>query len=136
MASQKSVKGEMACLKFELRAYEKGGVVSKPTVEVEYDRILDLDGRLYKVQVRWADHYASNTDGAVQCHLRRIGRGGEYVKSFKPSEVDAVVFYLPSIDKLVWLSKEHFEGKSAINMRVAPPKKKDRRCFLVEDFVW
>ncbi len=48
-------KGALACLAFDRRAVEKGGVASVPVIDVRYDRILDWEGRLYRVQVKYSD---------------------------------------------------------------------------------
>ena len=48
-------KGALACLAFDRRAIEKGAVVSVPMLEARYDRVLDWNGRLYRVQIRVCD---------------------------------------------------------------------------------
>lgn len=114
-------KGHYACLKFELRAHEKGFSVSKPTLaESRYDYILDDGSRLWRVQVKYAGGKSSNSSGAATCNLTR--QGHRRLGSYSACDVDVVVAYLPQVDKLAWILPEKFEGKSLINIRYEAPR--------------
>jgi hypothetical protein len=40
-----------------------------------YDLILDIDGTLYKVQVKYADGTVQNSVGAITCGLKKKSHG-------------------------------------------------------------
>lgn len=136
MHSETSMKGEMACLKLELRACEKGAIVSKPIIECDYDRIVDYNGKLYKVQVKWTNSKCTNTDGAVAVKLTRGARNNN-IRSYTSSEIDAVVAYLPKTDKLYWLPPKVFSGKKTVNLRLVNSKNcQSIGCILASEYEW
>ncbi len=130
-------KGHLACLKFEQRAHELGYVVSKPTIaEVRYDYILDDGQRLYRVQVKYGDGKSSKSEGAAVIHLERFGRCGA-METYKKEELDAIVAYIPKVDKLVWLPSEDYAEKNTVSIRVAPCKNcQTANVTRLEDYVW
>ncbi len=137
MASKTTIKGEIACLKFEQRAIEKGAIVSRPSIECVYDRIIDYDGRLQKIQVKYADAKSPKSDGAVQAHIGKSGKGRGTHKPYEDEEIDAIVVYVPKADKVCWLGKEIWSGKVMLQLRFEPTKNNQKKGVrLVEDFIW
>jgi hypothetical protein len=67
-------KGEIALLKVRIEASRKGAVVALPTIPARYDCILDYQGKLYRVQVKYADSKMSHSQGATRLDLRRRKR--------------------------------------------------------------
>lgn len=132
-----NAKGAIACAAFDKRALEKGGVVSVPVVDARYDRILDLDGRLVRVQVKYCDRTSSHSEGSVHVDLASYGGGRIRHGSYTGSEVDAVVVYLPREDALCWLVPEVFEGRSTLTLRTAPARNgQSAGVHLVSDYAW
>ena len=65
-------KGEIAMIKVGIRALQVGAFVSKPIFEgARYDYIIEIDGKLYRVQVKYADGKPTGTTGAVYLNLRK-----------------------------------------------------------------
>lgn len=137
MSCKTRVKGELACLKFDLRALEKGGISSKPLMEVPYDRVLDLDGRLYRVQIKYANSKGRTAEGALHLSLRRTSHTGK-ISFYKDSEVDILVVYIPMLDKLCWIGdKTAFINRNSLELRYAPPKNNQKKgCRLIKDYIW
>ena len=132
-----SAKGALACAAFDKRALEKGGIVSVSLVETRYDRLLDLDGRLYRVQVKYSSRTSSHAEGSVIVHLASYAGGAVTAPSYDPADVDAVVVYLPALDALFWLDPQDFEGRSSVTLRLAPPKNGQRAGVrLASDYLW
>ena len=132
-----SAKGVLACLEFDRRAIEKGGVVSIPILETRYDRILDWKGRLYRVQIKYCDRGSANSENAVAVHLQSFGYNRCTSNGYSKGEVDAVVAYIPQVDALCWFEPEAFEGKTALTVRLAPAKNGQRQGIRqYEDYIW
>ena len=136
----KTAKGALACAKLDQRALEKGAVTSIPVVESRYDRIVDWDGRLYRVQVKYTDCGAPNSANAVQVNLRSTGHGGVSRNGYRLHEVDAIVVivvYVAQVDALCWFGRETFEGRTALTVRLAPPLNGQQKGIrYYEDYRW
>ncbi len=134
--SKTQTKGELACLKFDVRALEKGGVSSKPTIDVPYDRILDVNNNLYRVQIKYTNSKISSSSGSVQVGLRRTTRSGK-VWLYQDSEIDILVVYVYEVDKLCWFEKDIFMNKQSLAIRYLPTKNNQKKgCLMIEDYVW
>lgn len=132
-----NAKGAIACAAFDKCAFERGGVVSIPISDARYDRILDLDGRLYRIQVKYCDRSSSRSHGAFHVDLASYGSGRLLSNSYSSADVDAIVVYLPSVDALCWLDPDDFHGKSTLTLRTAPPKNGQRAGVrLYTDYLW
>jgi hypothetical protein len=131
-------KAKLAELKVELRAHEKGYIVSRPTKPARYDLIIDCSGRLYRVQVKYGGGKSLNSTGVVVVNLRSyVGNKSTDFKVYSASEVDILAVYLPELDKICWLSPEVFENKNALYLRTQISKNNQRqKCYFVDDFVW
>lgn len=135
--SETQAKGEVACLKFDLRALEKGGISSKPIIDVSYDRILDIDHSIYRVQIKYADCQDKRIEGAVHIDLRKTTKTGK-ILLYKESEIDVLVVYIPVIDKLCWFDdKKIFINRQGISLRYLPAKNNQKEgCRMIEDYIW
>jgi PD-(D/E)XK endonuclease len=126
----KEQKGILAVLKVQQRAVEKGVLVSAPINPCRYDLILD-DGTLNRVQVKYGGTKSGHSVGAVRVDLRRHG------KTYSKDEIDAIVVYLPAIEKICWFGSEVFDGREAIYVRYEPSKNNQRKkCILAEKHFW
>jgi hypothetical protein len=137
MTSKTSIKGEIACLKFEQRALELGLIVSRPAVECEYDRVVEIDSKLYRVQLKYADSNPSNSKGAIQAGVGKTGGKRGSHAAYDPHSIDAIVVYLPKIDRLCWFNREIWSGKKMLNIRYEPAKNNQSKgCRIASDYFW
>ena len=131
-SSETTLKEAFASLKFEERALEKKVIISKPTYECSYDRVADIDGTLYRVQVRYSSELKR---GCTVVHCMKW-----YQKKripFKESEIDAIVCYCENTKNIYWISKEFWKGKTALSLRHEPPKNGQiKNILFAEQFVW
>ncbi|HZT81255.1 MAG TPA: group I intron-associated PD-(D/E)XK endonuclease, partial [Gemmataceae bacterium] len=96
-----------------------------------YDLVLEWQGRFYRCQVKYADGKTQHSQGAVFLDLRRRK------KTYSQEEIDAVLVYLPPIDKVIWLPPALFHEKAALCLRWLPAKNGQRRgCIMVDELVW
>lgn len=114
-------KAEIAKLKVELRAAEKGWIASRPVEGVRYDLILDDGKQLFRVQIKYVN---CNRGGSVFVHLDKFN-GKSQARKLHPylkTEVDVIIVYIPTIDRLCWLGPDLFDKKSSLTLRYAPSK--------------
>ena len=128
-------KGQIARLKVELRAAEKGAIVSVPTTpDARYDLIVDWLGRLYRAQVKYAGGISAKCQGVSIVGLTK-GERGE--KRYSSDEIDVLLVYLPCADQVCWLGPEIFHGKTAVQIRHLPAKNNQiKGCVLLAEHIW
>lgn len=136
MISETTLKGEIACAKFDLRCAEKGIICSKPNLECPYDRVIDQNGKLQRVQIKYANGISKHSEGVVVCRLVRVSHKPKEKKTYS-NEIDAVVAYLPTTDQLCWFGPKIFANKTMISIRLDPPKNGQvKDIILLDDYIW
>jgi hypothetical protein len=133
----RTAKGALACARLDQRALEKGALTSIPVADARYDRVVDWNGRLYRVQVKYTDCKAPNSADAVQVNLRSTGHRGVSRNGYGPDEVDAIVVYIPSVDAPCWFDVAELAGKPAITIRLAPSRNGQQKGVrYYGEFLW
>lgn len=137
MLPERMIKAEIAMRKVELRALELGANICKPVFEGgRYDYIVEFCGKFYRAQVKYADGKHKNTDGAVQVNLRKQIRKNRNCP-YHDDEIDALLIYVPKIDKICWFGPEIFHGKQNLSIRITPTKSgRVKGCVALDNFVW
>lgn len=130
-------KAEIAMLKVGLRALQLGAYLSKPIFEgARYDYVIEICGKFYRAQVKYADGKHKRTDGAVQVNLRKQIKKNRNCP-YNDSEIDALLVYVPKLDKICWFGPEVFNGRQNLSIRIAPSKNcQVKSCVAVEDYLW
>lgn len=131
-------KGEVALLRVAIRAAEKGCVFSRPTTEARYDAVLDVDGSLKRIQVKYADADAANADGSLRVDLRRKTNGRHSkTRVYRDGEVDALLVYVPRTGNVLWFNAAEFIDKASLTIRLEHPRNNQKTGVLFEKaFVW
>lgn len=119
-------KGQIAQLKVEGRAAEHRCVVGIPTTDARYDLVIDKDGKLHRIQIKYADAERENRPGRV-----RINING---KPYTAQEIDALLVYIPKIEEVCWLPPEVWAGKRSITLRYSGRETRVANC--VWDYIW
>src|SRR5215475_6086455 len=130
-------KAEIAMMKVGMRALQLGASVSKPIFEgARYDYIIERNGKLYRAQVKYADGKVSRVGGSVYVNLRKqIKKDKNY--PYNENEVDALVVYVPKIDKICWFEPDVFCGKQGLIIRISPAKNGQiKGCLAAADYLW
>lgn len=136
MKKTTNVKGQIAAAKAELRALELGYMPSKPIFDARYDLILDDGKQLKRIQIKYADGKTSNSQGSVAVKLAYQSRKHK-VYTYKNSEVDGLIVYLPKIDKLCYFKPKMFVGKTRIHIRYLKSKNNQKKGIIAaEDYFW
>jgi hypothetical protein len=130
-------KSEVACLKVQTRAIERGMVISKPTTDARYDLVLDDGSKLNRVQVKFGGGKSSHSEGVATVALRTYVGNKYKFKTYREGEVDLLLVYLPQIDKVVAFKPEEFEDKAMLYVRLTPAKNNVKRGILMaEEHLW
>ena len=127
-----STKSEIAQLKAELRAIELGYVVSRPLKVVRYDLVVDVDGSLYRAQVKYAGQ--SSSSGSVVASLNYTDRSKKEVL-YSVEEVDCFLVYLPALDKVLWFDSKDVVNHPKLTIRIDEKNKKSTSRWY-EDYIW
>lgn len=131
-------KGQLAVLKLQERALEKGWSVCFPTTECRFDLILvDTDGKCHKIQVKYVDMALTDSDGSVQVDLRKQTRNNGHTKVYSKDEIDAVIAFIPKTSQLVWLGPDVFDKRSSVTLRYFPSKNNQIKGIrMTSDYLW
>ena len=129
-------KGELAQLKVQVRAIEKGVVLSKPLMDSRYDFLLDDGHKLERVQVKYASGKAPHSQGSVKINLKSW-EGRKLSRRYCQSEVDALLVYIPQIDEVLRFEADVFCERASFTVRIKPAKNGQTKGVLnAIDFVW
>jgi hypothetical protein len=137
MLTKQQCKSELARLKVEARALELGVICSRPSVEgTRYDCVVDMAGKLYRAQIKYCSCASGHSVGAVTVRLKSaLGQGA--ARCYSADEVDALLVYIPSIDKICFFPQEVFCGKTSITIRLEPSRNGQLKgCVSAQDFLW
>jgi hypothetical protein len=131
-------KGELAQLQVQLKAAEKGVVVSRPTTETRYDLVLDVAGKLVRAQVKYADGKTPcGTKGSIQLSLSRDTRNNGKKRPYTADEIDVLLVYVPKLKEILWLEAKDFQGVTSLVFRLEAPRNNQKKGVrLAQDFIW
>lgn len=128
-------KGEIARLKVELKAIEKGWIVSKPSELNRYDLILDDGKKLWRVQVKYSD---CEIDGLIRTSFTKNSFNTKEIKKsrkYSKYEIDVIIIYSPKLDKLFWITD--FDNKTGISLRYSETKNGQiKNVKYTRDYEW
>lgn len=130
--------GLIAQNKAELRAIEKGYIVSKPIHEcVRYDMIIDDCNSLKRLQVKYAGGKQTSSTGSCVVDFRSRSINGKERSGYAISEIDGVLVYIPFIDKICYFPVEFIRNKSTLTIRyIKPNNNQERGIIYATDYIW
>ncbi len=119
-------KGSRAELEVAAAAARFGlGVLHPLTEHGRYDLVLDLGGRLVRMQCKWG-RIVDDQLIAVGLKTSRHTPSGYLRTCYDASEVDAVAVYCGDNDTCYLLPIALVEGRSSIHLRLQPPRNGQR----------
>lgn len=128
MKPNSSLKGEIGQLKIEIRAAEKGFLVSRPSVgSANYDIVLDDGKLLYKAQIKYCNCFKGKN--TLQLKLGGCTMNRDY---YTKDDFDLLLVYLPINDKILMYNSDSFHKRSLIHINL-----KDKTSVNYwEKFIW
>lgn len=131
-----NLKGQLAVSKTELRAIELGFLPSRPLFDSRYDLIIDDGKSLSRIQIKYANGKSKNSSGNVVVKLEYENRKKQFY-TYNETEVDALVVYIPEIDRLCYFPKLVFVGKRKLSIRLKPSKNNQKKgIILANKYIW
>jgi PD-(D/E)XK nuclease superfamily protein len=116
-----SQKGGLAELKIAAAAADLGIGVLRPMTEgLRYDLAFDVDGRLMRVQCKWA-----TVDGDVVAIPLRTSRHtpSGYIRTlYSQGEIEGFAAYCRALDRCFYLPIDDFAGRSKAHLRLGPAR--------------
>src|SRR4051812_45015348 len=113
-----SQKGAIAELAFALEATKLGIPVYRPFAEGgRADMILDLAGRLLRVQCKWANRVGSVV--SVRLRTSRRAHDGYVTTTYRANEVDAVAAYCQDLERCYLVPISLVDGRTGITLRLS-----------------
>ena len=117
-------KGAIAEAAVVAAAAKLGIDVARPMWDVSYDLILDLHGRLLRVQCKWAIRVGDII--YVRCRRCRRGKEGLIHRGYSVEEIDAVAAYCPDVDRCYLIPQAVAVGQTAVSLRLTPARNNQR----------
>ncbi len=94
------------------------------TEHCRYDLVLEIGGQLQRVQCKWAPRRGDVIP--VNFVTNRRGPEGFVRSTYTAGEIDAVAAYCEELDTCYYLPIDRVAGKTAIQLRLVPPKNAQR----------
>lgn len=119
-------KGDIAEAEIAAAAIRAGCTVSRPlTDHPPYDLVIEVGGRLLRVQCKWA----GLKNGVIAVRLRRCSHSpvrGYIRSSYGADEIDAVAAYCDELRECFLVGIEHVAGQDWLSLRVEAPRNGQR----------
>lgn len=130
--------GLIAQNKAELRAIEKGYIISKPIHEcVRYDMIVDDGDSLKRLQVKYAGSKQTSSTGSCVVDFRSMSINGKKRNGYTMSEIDGVLVYIPDIDNICYFPINFIKDKSTLTIRHIKSNNNQKRGIVyADDYIW
>jgi hypothetical protein len=118
-------KGAIAEAAIAFHAMKLGIEVYRPLAEGgRFDLILEVDGKLLRVQCKWATRYGEVV--LVRCYSARRARQGLVRRLYTANEIDAFAAYCFELDRCFFLPIDLFPNRE-ISLRLSPARNNQRR---------
>jgi len=121
-------KGAIAEAVVAAEAIKLGIVVLKPIAEhTRYDLAFDLDGRILRVQCKWANLKGN----VIYVHLAgyRLSARGSVRSTYASHEIDAVAVYCGDLGQVYLLPVDLVADRTALHLRLRPPNNAQRAAI-------
>lgn len=121
----RNAKGNIAEAAVVFHAARLGIQVSRPLLEHgRYDLVMEIGSRLLRVQCKWAQRQGAVV--LVRLASNRFTPSGYVRTLYLDTEIDAVAAYCGELDRCYLLPAEIVTDKSAIQLRLTPPRNEQR----------
>lgn len=129
-------KGSVAELKFAAAAVELGIPVLAPMTEHgPYDLVLDLGGRLTRVQCKWGALLPERQVVCVRIKRSRRGADGYITRVYDDAEIDALGVYCGELDECYLVPAAVAAKRHGLHLRLGAPRNGQRASLhFASDF--
>ena len=103
------------------------GVLRPLTDGHRYDLVFDLDGRLARVQCKWATLQEDVV--SIRCYSCRRTRSGQLRRGYSAEEVDAIAAYCAEVDRCFYVPIERLAGRVNLYLRLRTTRNNQRKAI-------
>lgn len=137
MLNELQAKAEIAMIKVQGRALEKGIVCCKPLVEgTRYDLILDDGDKLLRAQVKYCDRKASYSSDSISISLKS-SRGQGANRTYTAAEIDVLLVYVKEVDRICYVPVGEIVDKASLCLRLKPTENNQKvGVKMASNFFW
>jgi PD-(D/E)XK nuclease superfamily protein len=122
-------KGAIAETAITAHAIRLGVGVLRPVSDgSRYDLAFDVDGRLLRVQCKWATRRADVV--VVRCYTSRRGPSGEIRTSYSERDIDLLAAYCLELDRCYVLPAAMVADRRTFHLRLGVPRNGQRIAIL------
>jgi hypothetical protein len=119
-------KGNIAEVAISLAAIKLGIDVYWPVGEGgRYDLILDLCGRLNRVQCKWATRHGEVV--IIRCYSCRRTADGLVRRGYSAEEIDVIAGYCLELDTCYLIPFQELDGQRVVQLRLGPTRNNQKR---------
>ncbi len=116
-----SQKGGLAELKIAAAAANLGiGVLRSMTDGLRYDLVFDVEGRLLRVQCKWAQRKGDVV--SISLRTSRHTPSGYVRTRYNDDEIDGFAAYCRDFDRCFFLPIDEFNGQTHAHLRLGPAR--------------
>ncbi len=128
-------KGAIAELEIAAAAAKLGVEVYRPVSgHSRADLVLDIAGRLMRVQCKWGRLSQSRDVVVVHTGGCRISSSGYVRTTYTIEEVDLFGIYCGELDRCFLVPTELVAGKHGLQLRLSPPRNNQRSCINLAEW--
>jgi PD-(D/E)XK endonuclease len=109
-------KGLVAETAIVYKAVKLGVGVARPLDDERYDLILDFEGRLVRVQCKWAGR--SGNVVVVRCYSNRRAKEGLRRRPYTDDEIDAIAAYCEELEACYLIPAAIVSGRTQVHLRL------------------
>jgi PD-(D/E)XK endonuclease len=126
--SESTIKGAIAEAAITAAAIELGIYVLRPLVEGRrYDLVFDVQGRLLRVQCKWAPRRGNVV--AVNLQTHRCTPHGHVRSTYSAAEVDGIGVYCQELKQCFYVPIDRVAGRRVLHLRLAPAANNQRAAI-------
>jgi prevent-host-death family protein len=131
-----NLKGAVAEVELAAAAVRLGVPVFTPLAEHgRSDLVLEVAGRLWRVQCKWASVSADGDILVVRTGTRRLSTRGYLTTTYDASQIDYFGVYCGDLDRCYLVPVAVAAGQHQLHLRLTPPGNGQRACItLAEKF--
>lgn len=99
--------------------------------------IIDDGKKLNRIQIKYCSYNQKNSSNSITLNLSKYYINGKQKDSYTKDEIDAVIVYIPEIDKLCYLPIDIIDGKKSITLRYEKTKNNQKeKIKYCSDYFW
>ena len=134
MLNNTQIQGAITEQKCFLKCSEHGFIVSKPLFDnVRYDFLLDINNKIYKIQVKTCHSSKTNNGFVFNCYSQHSTGNGNKRMKYTNEEID---YFMTEFDGIFYLYPVPEQGISVKTLRTTSDNPRVKNIDYAEDYIF